>query len=92
MWHCIKLVVLKLEFRSDIDVGSLVFCGVAILGRREDYGQISVCQYLNPELHTCDAFTVMLHLITLHSHLVRSNDSFEAIVIAEVLGHIRTEL
>lgn len=38
MWYCVKLVVLELKFRSDVDVGSLVFCSIAIPGGRKDYG------------------------------------------------------
>lgn len=37
MWYRVKLVVFKFEFRSDIDVSSFVFCGITILGCREDY-------------------------------------------------------
>lgn len=41
---------------------------------------------------TCDALSVVLDFVTIHTHLVRADDGLETVLLAEALGNIRTEL
>ena len=43
-------------------------------------------------IHTCDAFAIVLHFVAIHAHLVTSDDGLQAIVFAEALGDVWTEL
>jgi len=36
MWDSVELVEVKLQLRTDVDVSTLVFSGIAIFGCRED--------------------------------------------------------
>lgn len=42
--------------------------------------------------HTCNAFSVVLHLISVHADLVTPDDSFEAVLFAELSSDIRAKL
>lgn len=76
MRHCFKHLEVQLELGSDLDERALVFCRIAILGRREDG----------------DTPTVMLHFVALHADLVRTNDRLQPVLLTEPLGDIRAEL
>lgn len=41
---------------------------------------------------TCDAFSIVLFLVALHSYFVTSDDGLQSIVVTESLGDIWTEL
>lgn len=41
---------------------------------------------------TCDTLSVVLFLITLHTHFVTANDGLQAVLFAEALGDIWSEL
>lgn len=76
MWYGLKHLILKLQFRSNVDVCALVLGCVTVLGRREDG----------------DTATIVFDLVPLHADLMRSNDGLEAIVLAEALRDIWSEL
>lgn len=76
MSNGLKYMVFKLEFRSNIDISTLVLRRIAILGRRK---------------HS-DATSIMLNLIPAHSYFVRTNNRFKTVPLAETLGDIGTEL
>lgn len=76
MGHCLKDFICKLEFRADVDISTLIFSRVAVLGSGKD----------------SDATTIVFDLVTAHAHLVGANDSLQAVVFTEALGHIRAEL
>lgn len=76
VWHCLEDLVCKLKFRADVDISTLIFSRVAVLGSGKDG----------------DATTIVFNLVTAHPHLVGANDSLQAVVFTEALGHIRTKL
>lgn len=76
VWHCLEDFICKLEFGSDVDVGTLIFSRIAVLRSGKDG----------------DATTIVFNLVTAHPHLVGANDSLQAVVFAEALGHIRAKL
>lgn len=76
VWHCLEDLVCKLKFRADVDISTLIFSRVAVLGSGKD----------------SDATTIVFDLVTAHAHLVGANDSLQAVVFTEALGHIRTKL
>lgn len=41
MWYSIKLVVLKVEFRANVNIGTFVFGTIAVLGGGENLKLIS---------------------------------------------------
>lgn len=41
---------------------------------------------------TCDAPPIVLNLITIHAHLVTSDDSLQSVLLTELLGDIGAEL
>lgn len=71
-----KDLVFKLELWPEVDVSTLVFSCIAVLGCRED----------------SDTASVMLNLVTVHADLVRTDDGLETVVLTEPFGDIRTEL
>jgi hypothetical protein len=76
MGHRLEHFVCKLELGSNVDISTLVFCRVAVLGGGKDG----------------DTAAIMLDLITAHAHLVGPDDSLKSVVLTESLGHIRTKL
>ena len=74
--HGLEHFVVELEFRADVNVSTLVFGRVAILGSGEDG----------------DTAAVVLDLVTIHAHLVRADDCFQTVVLAEALGDVWSEL
>lgn len=42
--------------------------------------------------HTCDALSVVLNLVAIHAHLVRADNGFEAVLLAEALGDVGAKL
>ena len=76
MGHRLKDLIVKLEIGTNVDICALVLRGIAVPGRREDG----------------DTPAVVLDFITIHTDLVRPDDSLKAVVLAEALGDIRAEL
>lgn len=72
----VKHLVLELKLRSKVNISTLVLGRVAVLGRREDG----------------DTATIVLDFVSLHAHLVGSDDSLQAVVLAEPLGDIGSKL
>lgn len=76
MRHGIKLVKVQLEVLLNVDVSALVLGAVAVSGSRED----------------SDATSIMLDLVPVHSDFVTADDGFQAVILAEAFGDVRTEL
>lgn len=76
MRHGVKNVVVQLQLRPNVDVSTPVLSRIAVLWRRKDG----------------DAASVVLDLVAAHADLVRANHGFEAVLLAETLGHVRTKL
>lgn len=76
MRHGLELRELQLVVGTNVDVSALVLGHVAVLGRREDG----------------DALSVVLLLVTLHADLVTADDSLQAVLVAETLCYVGTEL
>lgn len=74
--HRLKHLVIELEFWSQVDIGALVLCRIAILRCGEDG----------------DTASVVLDLVTLHADLVRTDNGLETVFLTEPLGDIGTEL
>ena len=76
MRDSIELVIFWLILGAKVDVSTLVLGRVAVFRRRKD----------------SDAVPVVLDLVTIHTHLVTSDDGFETVRLAETLGDVGTKL
>lgn len=76
MRYGLELRELQLVIGANVDVSALVLRHVAVLGRREDG----------------DALSVVLLLVTVHADLVTADDGLQAVLVAETLGNVGTEL
>ncbi|PSN68503.1 hypothetical protein BS50DRAFT_367370 [Corynespora cassiicola Philippines] len=74
--HSLELGEVELAFRSDLDESALVARAVAVVWCGEDG----------------DAAPVMLNLVALHAHFVRSNNCLQVVLLAEPLGNVRAKL
>lgn len=76
MGHRLKDLIVELEIGTNVDIRALVLRRIAVPGRREDG----------------DTSAVVLDFVTLHTDLMRPDNSLKAVVLAEALGDIRAEL
>jgi hypothetical protein len=76
MWHSAELSKFELVLWADLDEGALVACAVAVVRGGEDG----------------DALSVVLDFVTFHSDLVRTDDGFEVVGLAEALSDVGPEL
>lgn len=76
MRHGVELGKVELVIRADFDKSTLIVGAVTVVGCREDG----------------DTASIMLDLVTFHAYLMRPDDGLEAVVLAESLCNIRSEL
>lgn len=76
MWHSLESMILQLELRSNVDIGSLVLGSVAVFRCREDR----------------DTASIVLDFVTLHPDFVRPDNGLETVLLAEALRHVRSKL
>ena len=74
--HGFEYLVVELQLRTKVDIGTLVLRGVTVLGSRKDG----------------DTASIVLNLVAVHADLVRTDDGLEPVVLAEPLGDIRAKL
>jgi len=72
----VKHLEFELKLGSKVDIGTLVLRRITVFGCRKDG----------------DTPAIMLDLVSLHAHLVRSDDSLQTVVLTESLGNIRSKL
>ena len=62
------------------------------LGAEKTVGYVRYIHELSQTVLTGYAFAVVLDFVTFHPDLMRPNNGFQAIVVAELFRHIRAEL